>query len=139
MKCKISRLNWQGNAARSEYGKILPGEQPIRFQNSRSETPCFTWLYKVLSRSTVNQTDFDKTGQEELPLYSNRYLTELGRHQRIRCVRQCDLTGFMAEFPSGFEKSFISCCVLVEFTLSLHFFLATCRSLSQFLVNPRTC
>ena len=45
MKSKMSRLNWQGNAGRSEYEKILPGEQPIRFQNKRYETPYFTWSY----------------------------------------------------------------------------------------------
>ena len=31
--------------ANQEYGKMLPGEQPIKFQNQPSETPYFAWLY----------------------------------------------------------------------------------------------
>ena len=33
MKRKMYRLNWQGNAERSEYEKMLPGGQPVTFQN----------------------------------------------------------------------------------------------------------
>ena len=44
MKRKMCRLNLQRNADQSEYGKLLPGKQPNRIQNWRSETLYFIWL-----------------------------------------------------------------------------------------------
>ena len=41
MKRNFRGLNCQGDADWSEYEKILPGEQPIRSQNQRSEKPYF--------------------------------------------------------------------------------------------------
>ena len=51
-----------------------------------------------------------------------RDLKQLGRHRRRRRLRQCDLIDCITLFQSEFEKSFISCSVLVKFTCSLHFF-----------------
>ena len=41
--------------------------------------------------------------------------------KRTTSFRQCDLIGKTTAFRPKFEKSFIFCCALVEFTHSLHF------------------
>ena len=45
MKCKMCRQNWQGNTDWLEYGKILPRERPIRFENQSSKTLYSIWSY----------------------------------------------------------------------------------------------
>ena len=55
-------------------------------------------------------------------LQDYRDLTQLGRHRRGRRLGKCDLIDCITVFQSEFEKSFISCTVLVEFTSFLHFF-----------------
>ena len=51
-----------------------------------------------------------------------RDLMQPGQHQRGQRLRQCSLIDCITVFQSEFEKSFVSCSVLVEFTHSLHFF-----------------
>ena len=65
MKCKVCRLNWQGNAGRSEYGKILPGEQPVKF--FRISGPRRRISHGHLQRDpTFKKVRFEKTDTEIL-------------------------------------------------------------------------
>ena len=62
MKRKVCRVNRQGKADRPEYRKILPGQQPIRFQNWWSDAVFLmvindTLISKILEKHMTNSLE----------------------------------------------------------------------------------
>ena len=106
----------------------LPNNLPIETQHPTN-----------LKQKITHQEPFTPSNPPRPENIIHGDLTQLGRHRRRRRLTQCDLIDCITMFQSEFEKSFISCSVLVKFTLSLHFF-ATWESLFwRFSVNLRDC